>query len=111
MSVPWSSAVAVVQKRIMKDIRWLERELQDLDSDPERFIQESPVWRAREDLLRSVPGVGPNLARTLIAELPDLGRLSRKEIAALAGDISVTSYLLPGCRPSPAAVPSQSALR
>lgn len=79
------ASAPVVKKGIEKHIRWLERQLQDLDSDLDRFIQESPVWRAKENLLRQVPGVGPNLARTLIAELPELGRLSNKQIAALAG--------------------------
>ena len=49
------------------------------------LIRKSPVWQAKSDLLRDVPGVGPNLARTLIAELPELGRLSNKQIAALVG--------------------------
>lgn len=48
-------------------------------------IQQSPVWRAQENLLRSVPGIGPVLSRTLLAELPELGRLNRKQIAALVG--------------------------
>jgi len=79
------SSAAVVRKGIEKHIRWLERQLEDLDSDLDRFIQDSPVWRTKENLLRSVPGVGPNLARTLLADLPELGRLSHKQIAALAG--------------------------
>ncbi len=78
-------ALARVQKRIKKHIRWLERELADVDSDLDQMIRESPVWHAKSDLLRDVPGVGPNLARTIIAELPELGRLSNKEIAALVG--------------------------
>ena len=56
-----------------------------MDSDLDEAIQNSPTWRAKEDLLRSVPGVGPVLSRTLIAELPELGRLNRREIAALVG--------------------------
>ncbi len=79
------ATAAVVRKGIEKHVHWLERQLQDLDADLDRFIQDSPVWRAKEDLLRSVPGVGPNLARTLLADLPELGQLSRKQIAALAG--------------------------
>jgi transposase len=78
-------ALAPVQTRIRKHIRWLERELASVDSDLDQMIRTSPVWRAKSDLLRDVPGVGPNLARTLIAELPELGRLSNKEIAALVG--------------------------
>jgi transposase len=78
-------ALESVQKRIRKHIRWLERELASVDSDLDQMIRSSPVRQAKSDLLREVPGVGPNLARTLIAELPELGRLSNKEIAALVG--------------------------
>lgn len=56
-----------------------------MDSDLDQMIRKSPVWRTKSDLLREVPGVGPNLARTLIAELPELGRLSNKEISTLVG--------------------------
>ena len=78
-------ALAPVQKGIRKHIRWLERQLSDVDADLDGLIRKSPVWKAKSDLLRDVPGVGPSLARTLIAELPELGRLTHKEIAALAG--------------------------
>jgi transposase len=78
-------AVPAVQRGIKKHIRWLERQLADVDSDLDERIRSSPVWKAKSDLLQEVPGVGPNLARTLIADLPELGRLSNKEIAALAG--------------------------
>ncbi len=78
-------ALKPVQKGIKKHIRWLERQLSDVDQDLDELIRESPVWKAKSDLLREVPGVGPNLARTLIAELPELGQLSHKEIAALVG--------------------------
>jgi transposase len=78
-------ALAPVQKGIKKHIRWLERQLSDVDHDLDDLIRNSPVWRAKNDLLRDVPGVGPNLARTLIAELPELGHLSHKQIAALVG--------------------------
>ena len=78
-------ALPAVQKGIKKHIRWLERQLSDIDSELDELIRKSPAWRAKSDLLRDVPGVGPNLARTLIAELPELGRLSNKQIAALVG--------------------------
>ena len=78
-------ALKPVQKGIQKHIRWLERQLSDVDQDLDDLIRKSPIWKAKSDLLRDVPGVGPNLARTLIAELPELGRLSHKEIAALVG--------------------------
>jgi transposase len=78
-------AVRPVQKGIRKHLRWLERQLADVDRELDSRIRASPVWAAKRDLLQSVPGVGPNLARTLIAELPELGRLSHKEIASLVG--------------------------
>ena len=78
-------ASAPVKKGIQKHIRWLERQLSDVDEDLTSMIRESPIWREKDDLLQSVPGVGPNLARTLLAELPELGVLNRKEIAALVG--------------------------
>lgn len=63
----------------------LERALSDIDTKIDEQIRSSPLWKAKEDLLSSVPGVGPITARTLIADLPELGRLSPKQIAALAG--------------------------
>jgi transposase len=78
-------APAPLKKSIAKHIRWLRRELEDVDADLSRAIQASPVWRAKEALFRGVPGVGPVVSRTLIADLPELGQLSRKEIAALVG--------------------------
>jgi len=74
-----------VQKRIAAHLTWLATELERVDSDLDAAIQQSPVWRAHEELLRSVPGIGPVLSRTLLAELPELGRLNRKQIAALVG--------------------------
>ena len=56
-----------------------------MDGDLEQAIHASPVWRAKEDLLRSVPGVGPVVSRTLLGELPELGTLTHKQIAALVG--------------------------
>jgi transposase len=76
---------AGVKKRIQKHLAWLEKELGTIDQDLDQAIQDSTIWRAKEDLLRSVPGVGPVLSRTLIAELPELGRLTHREIAALVG--------------------------
>jgi transposase len=74
-----------VRRGIVQHIRWLERRLHDVDDDLDRTIQASPVWRAKENLLRSVPGIGPVVSRTLIGDLPELGTLPRKQIAALAG--------------------------
>jgi transposase len=78
-------ATKAVQKGIEKHIKWLERQLADVDSDLDSMIRKSPVWAAKSDLLQTVPGVGPNLARTLLAELPELGQLSHRQIASLVG--------------------------
>jgi len=78
-------ATKTVQKGIEKHIKWLERQLADVDSDLDTMIRKSPVWAAKSDLLQTVPGVGPNLARTLLAKLPELGRLSHRQIASLVG--------------------------
>ena len=78
-------ASTTVAKDIGEHIEWLKRKLKSVDSELERRIKASPVWRAKEDLLRSVPGIGPVVSRTLIGELPELGQLNRQQIAALAG--------------------------
>ena len=66
-------------------LRWLHEELARLDADLDALIQQSPVWRAREELLQSVPGIGPVMSRTMLAERPELGLLNRKQLAALVG--------------------------
>jgi transposase len=78
-------APASLRKSIEKHIRWLQRELDGVDGDLGKAIQASPVWRAKDALYRSVPGIGPVISRTLIADLPELGRLSHREIASLVG--------------------------
>ncbi len=79
------SASVAVRPRIKAHIAWLERELEDLDEDLRRTLRESPVWREKDDLLRTVPGVGEQLSLTLLAYLPELGTLDRRQIAALVG--------------------------
>ena len=74
-----------LRKSIARLLKALQKELNSVDTDIDEFVRGSPVWREKEDLLTSVPGIGPSIGRTLIAELPELGRLDRKEIAALAG--------------------------
>ena len=64
---------------------WLEHELDDLDKSLRQTLRQSPVWREKDDLLRSVPGVGEQLSLTLLAYLPELGTLDRRQIAALVG--------------------------
>ena len=79
------SAAASIRKSLRAHITWLERELQHTDTDLSEAIRQSPVWREKEELLRSVPGVGPVLTSTLLANLPELGTLTHKQIAALVG--------------------------
>jgi transposase len=74
-----------ITRDLRNHIRWLERRVEEVDEEIGTAIQASPVWRVHEDLLRSVPGIGPTTARTLLAELPELGRLDRRAIAALVG--------------------------
>jgi transposase len=79
------TALPAVQERIQTHIVWLETELDDLELELQRTVEQSPVWRAAEDLLQSVPGVGPVTSYTLLAELPELGHLSPKRLAVLVG--------------------------
>ena len=73
-------ARASVRRDISQHIRWLERRVADLDRELHAGVRASPVWRAQDDLLQSVPGVGPVLSYTLLAALPELGTLGRKQI-------------------------------
>ena len=79
------SAIGAVSPRIEAHIAWLEQELSDLDKGLRQTLRRSPVWREKDDLLRTVPGVGEQLSLTLLAHLPELGTLNRRQIAALVG--------------------------
>lgn len=70
---------------IQAHIDWLKREVEDIDKDLRGRIENSPVWQVKDNLLQSIPGVGKVLSSTILAELPELGRLNRKQIAALVG--------------------------
>jgi transposase len=78
-------AEAEVARDVRTHIAWLKKRVTGLDDELQRALKASPVWRTKDDLLQSVPAVGPVLALTLIAELPELGTLNRKQIAALVG--------------------------
>ena len=78
-------ALREVRPRIEAHIAWLEQELSELDGELRQTILSSPVWREKDELLRSVPGVGNQVSMTLLADLPELGSLGRKQIAALVG--------------------------
>lgn len=74
-----------LKKSAARLIKALEKELDVLNTDIDDSVRGSPVWREKEDLLQSVPGVGPVIARSLLAEMPELGTLSRRQVASLAG--------------------------
>lgn len=79
------TAPAALRPQLEEHVRWLRRQLADLDRGLKAAVRASPAWRAQEDLLRSVPGVGPVLSATLLADVPELGTLSRQQVAALVG--------------------------
>jgi transposase len=79
------TARKAVRSRIESHIAWLKTELKGINHDLERVVKQSPAWREKDELLRSVPGVGPATSFALIADLPELGKLDRKEISTLVG--------------------------
>jgi transposase len=80
-----AGAPAAFRPDLDEHIAWLSARIDQLDRELARLVEASPLWRAHEDLLRSCKGVGPVVATTLLAELPELGTLNRKQIAALVG--------------------------
>jgi transposase len=78
-------APAAVRRQLREHVGWLEKRLAELDRDLGDRLRSSPLWRERDELLRGVPGVGPVLSATLLAELPELGQLGRKPLGALVG--------------------------
>lgn len=80
-----STAPQRVCGQIEAHVTWLQHSLAEIDREMGDLIQQSPLWRTKDQLLRSVPGVGPVLSATLLGELPELGTLNRQKIAALAG--------------------------
>lgn len=78
-------AFGTMRKPIKEHIAWLDRAIEGLDIDLTHKLRTSPAWKAKEDLLRSFKGIGPVNARTMLADLPELGSLNRKKIAALVG--------------------------
>jgi len=78
-------ALPPVRPKVAEHIAWLEQALKELDRELDQRLRASPVWRERDQLLRSVPGVGPTVSRTVLAHLPELGQGSVKHIATLVG--------------------------
>jgi transposase len=74
-----------LKKSLKRLIMALQKELGEVDAEIDQAVRASPVWRRKEDLLRSVPSIGPIIARTLLTEMPELGSLGRRQAAALAG--------------------------
>jgi transposase len=74
-----------IARHIQTHIDWLQKRLAEVDDDLRRHIESSPIWKAKDDLLQSTPGIGPACSMTLLASLPELGSLSRHQIAALVG--------------------------
>jgi transposase len=80
-----TAADRTVRRSLEAHLRWLEEQIDGTEKDLGAAIEASAVWKAKDELLQSIPGIGPGVARTLLFELPELGRLSREQIGALAG--------------------------
>lgn len=80
-----TTAPRVTRKQIATHVAWLRRQLAQIDNDIDRLVRQSTIWRAKDDLLQSVPGIGPTVARTLLAQIPELGTLGHKQVSALVG--------------------------
>jgi transposase len=80
-----SASAAAIRSDILEHIVWLRKRLKGVDKELAQAVRVSPLWREQEDLLRSVPGIGPVVSVTLLADLPELGQLGRKQIGALVG--------------------------
>lgn len=80
-----TAASKPLEKSLNKHIAWLDKQITEIDTDLTNRLRESDVWRAKDDLLRGIPGVGPVTTLTMLAKCPELGMLNRREIAALAG--------------------------
>jgi transposase len=80
-----STSSEAIKSGIQEHIEWLKKEVENLDNDLRKRIEDSPVWQEKDNLLQSIPGVGKVLSSTILGELPELGKLNRKQIAALVG--------------------------
>lgn len=80
-----TAASKPLQKNLNKHITWLDKQIAEIDHDLTKRLRDSNVWRAKDDLLQGIPGVGVVTALTMLAKCPELGALNRREIAALAG--------------------------
>ena len=76
---------APVRRDLEAHLRWLDKRIRQVDKELDERVRSSPVWKEKDDLLRGVPGIGPVVSRTLLAGVPELGRLTNKQAAALVG--------------------------
>ena len=74
-----------VRERIKVHVSWLKQELDDINKELKQMVQDNPEWKEKDEIMQSVPGVGPNLSITLLSDFPELGSLNRKQTAALGG--------------------------
>jgi transposase len=79
------TATRPIRQNIQRHLAYLDRQIRQLEADLTTAVKASPVWRERDELLQSVPGIGPQVSRTLLAELPELGTTSGRQLAALCG--------------------------
>jgi transposase len=82
--LPMAQTIAV-RRNIEEHLAWITAHLEQVETDLSQAIQTSPAWRAKDELLQSIPGIGPQVSLTLVADLPELGQLDRQQIAALVG--------------------------
>ncbi len=94
-------ALPAVRPHLAAHIAWLEQALRQLDGELDEHLHASPLWRERDQLLRSVPGVGPTVALTLVADLPELGQGSAKRVAAWSTWPRSTVTAAPGAAAAP----------
>lgn len=80
-----TAASKAMKESLIDHMQWLDKQIDDVDRDLKRRLRESAVWRAKDDLLKSIPGVGPVTALTMLAKCPELGALNRRQIASLVG--------------------------
>jgi len=80
-----SALSRAVRRSLEAHVEWLDEQIASTEKELDEAIEQSELWKANDELLQSIPGIGPGVARTLLFELPELGRLSREEVAALAG--------------------------
>jgi transposase len=85
MAAAVQNAPGALRDQLSVHIDWLRRQIKDIDRELRRQVQSSPLWRERENLLRSIPGIGPVTSATLLSHMPEPGQVNRKAIAKLVG--------------------------